>query len=117
MSCVGRGTVRGISWHTGAVVPARALAPLFAANDNGDADYRALTAAAARLWRDFDADAAQVAAHRAQAAFWQGRMASCRWWHSVARAFDRALLAGHSLRVPPDRLTQIAQRNHVPSNL
>lgn len=68
--------------------------PLFAANDIGEAPYRAVHEAAQRLWRDHRGNAPFVAANRAQAAFWQGRMDACRWWNSVGRMIDRALVAG-----------------------
>jgi hypothetical protein len=104
MASSARGAFGRVSWHRGNIAPgSETVTPIFGVNDNGDIDYRAVAAAAARLWRDFDSYSSQLAAHRAQAAFWQGRMASCRWWHSVARMLDRAMLAGYSLRTPPER--------------
>ena len=95
MACAAHGSTRTVSWHsrTAPLRPAD-FTPLFAANDIGEAPYRAIHDAARRLWRDHGADAPFVAANRAQGAFWQGRMDACRWWHSVGRMLDRALLAG-----------------------
>jgi hypothetical protein len=106
MACAARGSLLSVSWQSGRRPDPRAAQPLFGANDNGDADYRAVTAAAQRLWRGHGQAAPAVAAQRAQAAFWQGRMASCRWWHSVARMLDRALVAGLAAvatRAAPER--------------
>ena len=95
MASAAQGSTRTVSWHSGSALPHAARAePLFAANDIGEAPYRAIHDAARRLWRDHGADAQFVAASRAQGAFWQGRMDACRWWHSVGRMLDRALLAG-----------------------
>lgn len=112
MASSARGAFGRVSWHRGTVAPAsEILTPVFAVNDNGDIDYRAVAAAAARLWRDFGSHSSQLASLRAQTAFWQGRMASCRWWHSVARMLDRAMLAGYSLRLPPERPSPRDQRD------
>ena len=95
MASVAHGSIRTVSWHSpSAPLPAAEYAPLFAANDIGEAPYRAVHDAARRLWRDHGTDAPFVAANRAQGAFWQGRMDACRWWHSVGRMLDRALIAG-----------------------
>lgn len=114
MVCATRGSIKGISWHTGSVLSAPRACPLFAANDNGDIDYRAIAAAANRLWRDFGPDASFTAATRAQSAFWQGRMATCRWWHSVARMLDRALIAGYCLQAQANGTCP--RRRYVPAN-
>ena len=98
MVCAARGSMTGSRWHRGCLPAVPHACPLFGANDNGDIDYRAVTAASERLWRDHGSDAPYVAAARAQSAFWQGRMATCRWWHSVGRMLGRALIAGHCLR-------------------
>jgi hypothetical protein len=108
MSCAARGSIRGVSWPRHTPTAAPGAQPIFAANDNGDIDYRAVAAAAARLWRTHGHLASVVAANRAQAAFWHGRMATCRWWHSVARMIDRAFAAGLCLR---------ADTGHSPSAL
>jgi hypothetical protein len=94
MACAARGSLVGVTWRSGRRPLACRAAPLFAGNDNGDIDYRAVAAAAARLWSQHGDDAPFVAAQRAQTAFWQGKMASCRWWHSTQRMLDRALVAG-----------------------
>jgi hypothetical protein len=95
MACAAQGSTRTVSWHSG-TAPLRpaGYAPLFAANDIGEAPYRAIHDAARRLWRDHGVDAPFVAASRAQSAFWQGRMDACRWWNSVGRMLDRAMVAG-----------------------
>jgi hypothetical protein len=95
MASAAHGSTRSVRWHnSNAHARVDAFVPLFAANDNGEAQYRAVHDAARRLWRDHGFDAPQIAANRAQSAFWQGRMDACRWWHSVARMLDRALVAG-----------------------
>lgn len=94
MACAAHGSMRTVSWHSRTAPVAVVSAPLFAANDIGEAPYRAIHDAARRLWRDHGFDAPQIAANRAQSAFWQGRMDACRWWHSVGRMLDRALVAG-----------------------
>lgn len=94
MACAPRGSLITVTWHSQGQPPVGPAHPLFAANDNGDIDYRAVAAAAIRLWRDHGTDAPSQAARRAQTAFWQGQMATCRWWHSVARMLDRAVIAG-----------------------
>lgn len=94
MACAPRGSLITVTWQSQGQPPAGPARPLFATNDNGDIDYRAVAAAALRLWRDYGTGAPGQAASRAQKAFWQGQMATCRWWHSVARALDRAMVAG-----------------------
>lgn len=94
MACAAHGSTRTVSWHSRAAPASGVFAPLFAANDIGEAPYRAVHDAARRLWRDHGIDAPLIAATRAQSAFWHGRMDACRWWHSVARMLDRALVAG-----------------------
>lgn len=94
MACAAHGSTRTVSWHSRTAPVPIVSAPLFAANDIGEAPYRAIHDAARRLWSDYGIDAPQIAANRAQSAFWQGRMDACRWWHSVARMLDRALVAG-----------------------
>ncbi len=116
MACAERGSTRGVSWHTGTPPVRAALLPLFAANDNGDIDYRAISAAAARLWREHGLLAPQTAAIRAQTAFWQGQMATCRWWHSVARMLDRALVAGECLTADLDRHGSASRVHDFPAN-
>jgi hypothetical protein len=116
MACAERGSIRGVSWHTGTPPVRPALLPLFSANDNGDIDYRAISAAAARLWRDYGLLAPQTAATRAQSAFWQGQMATCRWWHSVARMLDRALLAGECLTAEPQQCKTAKPADRLPAN-
>jgi hypothetical protein len=96
MACAAHGSTRTVSWHSRSTPVLFVSAPLFAANDIGEAPYRAIHDAARRLWRDHGVDALQIAANRAQSAFWQGRMDACRWWHSVARMLDRALIAGRN---------------------
>ena len=96
MASGAHGSTRTVRWSCGAEPAVLALAPLFASNDNGDAEYRAVHAAALRLCKTHHAHASLVAASRAQTAFWQGQMTACRWWHSVARMIDRALVAGDS---------------------
>ncbi|MBA4748656.1 MAG: hypothetical protein H2056_08085 [Sphingopyxis sp.] len=95
MASAAHGSTRTVSWFSPSTpLPVANYAPLFAANDIGEAPYRAVHDAARRLWRDHGADAPFIAANRAQGAFWHGRMDACRWWHSVGRMLDRALLAG-----------------------
>ena len=95
MASAAQGSTRTVSWHSRSALPHPAsVRPLFAANDIGEAPYRAIHDAARRLWLGHGADAPFVAAVRAQSAFWQGRMDACRWWHSVGRMLDRAMLAG-----------------------
>lgn len=94
MACAAHGSTRTVSWHSRSAPVSAVCVPLFAANDIGEAPYRAVHDAARRLWRDHGADAPFVAASRAQGAFWQGQMDACRWWHSVGRMLDRALVAG-----------------------
>lgn len=116
MACATRGSIRGVSWQSGTALALPRARPLFGVNDNGNIDYRAISGAAGRLWRDFGTGAPHVAATRAQAAFWQGRMATCRWWHSVARMLDRALVAGQCLTPSTDVGAGIMTRGHVPAN-
>lgn len=110
MASAAQGSTRTVSWHSrsATALPCGA-APLFAANDIGEAPYRAIHDAARRLWRDHHIDATFVAASRAQSAFWQGRMDACRWWNSVGRMLDRALVAGGS------RLHPIANPQAAPT--
>ena len=97
MASAAQGSTRTVSWHSrSAPALPHIPAPLFAANDIGEAPYRAIHDAARRLWRDHQIDAIFVAASRAQSAFWQGRMDACRWWNSVGSMLDRALVAGGS---------------------
>lgn len=111
MASSAHGSTRTVSWHSrsATALPCGA-APLFAANDIGEAPYRAIHDAAHRLWREHSVDAAFVAASRAQSAFWQGRMDACRWWNSVGRMLDRALIAGGS------RLHPIANPQAAPTS-
>lgn len=94
MACAARGSLVTVTWTSRRKPVPCPGAPIFAANDNGDIDYRAVAAAAQRLWVNHGDQAPYVAAQRAQTAFWQGKMASCRWWHSIQRMLDRALVAG-----------------------
>lgn len=116
MACAARGSLVGVTWRTGRKASARPGAPIFAANDNGDIDYRAVAAAAARLWAAHGDDAPLIAAQRAQTAFWQGRMASCRWWHSTQRMLDRALVAGAALTGDPPTPAKPGDQRRAPAN-
>jgi hypothetical protein len=116
MACAARGTTRSVSWTSGAAPLVPQFAPLFGVNDNGDAEYRAVHAAARRLWAANGAHAPLVAASRAQTAFWQGQMAACRWWHSVSRMVDRALIAGETAMQFPAMAAALPPACHAPVN-
>jgi hypothetical protein len=116
MASGAHGSTRTVRWSCGTEALPPVLAPLFGDNDNGDIDYRAVHAAARRLWAVHGGHAPLVAAARAQSAFWQGKMTACRWWHSVARMIDRALVAGDvTARCSADGA--IAPPEHVAVNI
>lgn len=115
MASAAHGSTRTVRWSCGADHAVVASAPLFAVNDNGDTDYRAVHAAALRLWKDHAGHASLVAAARAQSSFWQGQMTSCRWWYSVARMIDRALIAGQT-GTRPAYATDFATVTEIPVN-
>jgi hypothetical protein len=94
MASGAHGSTRTVRWSCGVEPALPTPVPLFASNDNGNSEYRAVHAAALRLCTDHGVHASLIAASRAQAAFWQGQMTACRWWHSVTRMIDRALVAG-----------------------
>jgi len=116
MASAARGSTRTVRWSSGATPLTPRFAALFGSNDNGDIEYRAVHAAALRLWDADGAHAPLVAASRAQTAFWQGQMTACRWWHSVSRMIDRALVAGEIATLPLPSAEETASVCHAPVN-